>query len=186
MQSVISKVEEFKDQSNNIGIAINTINGIAAQTNLLSLNASIEAARAGEAGRGFAVVAEEIRKLAEQSAISAKEIQEIVFDLHEKVADTVNTVRQAESIVNTQEDALKRTITVFNDIDEYVNRLVNNLNSIIEGMKGIDTAKDDTLKAIESISAVSESAAAAEEINAMSLNQIDSVEVLKHQLKYIK
>lgn len=180
MQIVFIKMEEFKTQSKNIEVAVNTINNIASQTNLLALNASIEAARAGDAGRGFAVVAEEIRKLAEQSALSAKKIQGIVYDLHEKVTDTVDTVKQAENILHSQEDALKRTVTVFNNINDYVNHLVSNLNNIIEGMKGIDSAKEDTLKAIESISAVSEeTAAAAQEMNAMSMSQTDSVEVLK-------
>ena len=74
---VIHAIEALADKSRSIGQIVESINSIARETNLLSLNASIEAARAGESGRGFAVVAEQIRQLADQSAKSAGQIQVI-------------------------------------------------------------------------------------------------------------
>jgi methyl-accepting chemotaxis protein len=177
--NVIVKIQEFEEQSQNIGGFVNIINDIAAQTNLLSLNASIEAARAGEAGRGFAVVANEIRKLADQSVHAAKQIQNIVTTITEKTQDTVDTAKQAESIVGSQSEALHKTIEVFDNINEHVNNLANNLDNISEGIKKIEDAKKDTMDAIQSISAVSEeTAAASQEVSATAVSQIDSVERL--------
>lgn len=177
---VIDKVEEFEIQSRNIAGFVNTINEIASQTNLLSLNASIEAARAGDAGLGFAVVASEIRKLADQSVQAANQIQNIVKEIHAKTQDTVITAKQAENIVESQSESLNRTIYAFNNINNHVKELVSNLNNITLGIKKIENAKEDTLIAIESISAVSEeTAAASEEMNATAQNQIVSVELLR-------
>jgi methyl-accepting chemotaxis protein len=183
-QSVIDKVEDFQQQSKNIEEFIHVINNITSQTNLLSLNASIEAARAGEAGRGFAVVAEEIRKLADQSLKAANRIQDTVVGLKKKTQETVAAVKEAGIMVDSQTQALGKTVTVFNNINSHVNELVTNLNIISEGMRNIDDTKKDTLLSIESISAVSEeSAASTQEMSATASNQLDSVVRLQQAAK---
>jgi methyl-accepting chemotaxis protein len=179
--NVISKIQEFEIQSKNIAGFVSTINEIASQTNLLSLNASIEAARAGDAGRGFAVVADEIRKLADQSVQAANQIQNIVKEIATKTKDTIDTAKEAESIVESQTVSLNKTIQVFDFINDHVNDLASNLNNISNGIKSIETAKADTMDAIQDISAVSEeTAAASEEVSATAINQIDSVERMRN------
>ncbi|BCJ96231.1 methyl-accepting chemotaxis protein [Anaerocolumna cellulosilytica] len=178
-QLVIKDIEALEVQSRNIGNFVGIINEIAAQTNLLSLNASIEAARAGDAGKGFAVVADEIRKLADQSVKAAGQIQGIVTEIQGKTQGTVVSARQAENIVSSQTQALKKTIQVFEEINTHVGSLVTNLDNISNGVKGIENAKEDTMDAIRNISAVAQqTAAASEEVSATANNQIGSVEGL--------
>jgi len=178
-QVVILEIEALEVKSRDIGNFVGIINEIASQTNLLSLNASIEAARAGDAGRGFAVVADEIRKLADQSVKAASQIQSIVTDIQNKMQGTVVSAKQAENIVESQTEALHKTIIVFEDINKHVGKLANNLDNISIGVKGIEAAKEDTLDAIRNISAVSQqTAASSEEVSATANNQIGSVENL--------
>ena len=85
-------VNEMGERSKQIGAIVETIDEIAGQTNLLSLNASIEAARAGEHGKGFAVVADEVRKLAERSSTATKEINSLVKSIQKTVTEAVEAM----------------------------------------------------------------------------------------------
>jgi methyl-accepting chemotaxis protein len=97
----------------------------------------------------------------------------------DKTKDTVDTAMEAESIVGSQSEALNKTIRVFDNINEHVNNLASNLDSISGGIMKIESAKTDTMDAIQSISAVSEeTAAASQEVSATAVSQIDSVERL--------
>ncbi|MHB8129998.1 MAG: methyl-accepting chemotaxis protein [Mobilitalea sp.] len=142
---VINEIEELEIQTRSIENFIGVINEISSQTNLLSLNASIEAARAGDAGRGFAVVAEEIRKLADQSVRASSQITSVVSEIQKKTKGTVTSAKKAENIVKSQMETLAKTIANFENINQHVENLVNNLNNIAEGVKGIESAKDETL-----------------------------------------
>ena len=107
-QDINSVVTQLNTKATNIADAVVTIDQIAFQTNILSLNAAVEAATAGEAGKGFAVVAQEVRNLASRSAESAKEITEIVHSIQDSVALTNDKFAiLTKSIATISEDTSK-------------------------------------------------------------------------------
>lgn len=104
MQMMLDSMIELKKSSDEIAKIIKVIDGIAFQTNILSLNAAVEAARAGEAGKGFAVVAEEVRSLAQRSANAAKDTTGIIesnirlsekcLEITKQVSESLNEIRE--------------------------------------------------------------------------------------------
>ena len=91
-QLISRKLSIMDEKANNINNVVTTITKVAAQTNLLSLNAAIEAEKAGEYGAGFAVVAREIRRLADQSAVATLEIEQMVKEMQSSVSTGVMEV----------------------------------------------------------------------------------------------
>lgn len=173
-------IEELARKSTVIGEFVETINDIAEETNLLSLNASIEAARAGEAGRGFAVVAEAIRKLADGSSEAASEINKVVEEIVKQTKDTVSTAERAGEIVGEQALLVKHTTEDFRNIAESTGQMLVTIRQISGDIESIDAQRKDTLDAVSSISAVAEETATASgEVYNISQKQMDVVESLK-------
>ncbi|MDD2973351.1 MAG: methyl-accepting chemotaxis protein [Lachnospiraceae bacterium] len=181
-QSAIDNIVKLSDESKEINSITHTINEIADQTNLLALNASIEAARAGDAGRGFAVVAEEIRKLAEQSLQASNQISDIIQNVQRKMDGTVETVKKAGSIVASQEESLNQTVNTFEDIKFQMISLTDNIEKITSDVQNMNVAKDGTMSAIESISAVlEETAASSTEVLQAVGKQESTIDILSQE-----
>ncbi len=176
---VIQAIEALADKSRSIGQIVESINSIAKETNLLSLNASIEAARAGESGRGFAVVAEQIRKLADQSAESAGQIQVIIDDIVTTTYGVVDIAKEAESTVEFQEKAVAQTTDSFVTMDSQIHTLLNSISEISESMQNMEYARSTTLTAIEGISAISaETSAGSDNVAKTVFAQRDAIQTL--------
>lgn len=149
-----SSIEMLKTESEMINSFVETITEISGQTNLLSLNASIEAARAGEAGRGFAIVAEEIRKLADESNRAAEEIRNNVNKISDQTMVSVNSAKEAESMVALQAQTVEEVIGVFRNMDDQIAHLFSNMKEIAESTEIADKERNDTVEAVENISAI--------------------------------
>lgn len=184
---LVDNINDVQERSAAIEGFVDTINSIAGQTNLLSLNASIEAARAGENGRGFAVVAEEIRKLADESMRAGKNIKDIVGNIVETTKKTTDSAKEAETIVFAQAAALEETIQVFGEINQCVDTLVNGLKDIVDSMQMINGEKELVQDSIRSISVISEEAAVAtEEVTATLDEQVKIVADLAKDVELLR
>lgn len=153
---VIQTIKQLSVHSTNIGQIVNSINDIAEETNLLSLNASIEAARAGAAGKGFSVVATQIRKLADQCLVSAGKISNIVNEITVATKDAVMTAQTAEEIVDEQVEAVAATAHSFQTLKQRIEKLSDNLESIQSSSKDMEASGSSTLNSMENISAILE------------------------------
>lgn len=159
-KELVENILRVRNQSENIGGIVNTINEIAAQTNLLSLNASIEAARAGMQGKGFAVVAEEIRKLADQSMAAGNEIKNIIDQTDKMTSEATRSAQKAEGIVNIQKVSLEETNHIFARMEGCIGELLRGFQIVLEDLESMGGSRDQMVKSITSISAFSEQVAA--------------------------
>ncbi len=116
MNTMMAAMGRINETSSKIGDIISEIESIAAQTNLLSLNASIEAARAGEAGRGFAVVANEIRELADQSAKAAVDTRDLIESSIREVTEGNHAAERASEAIQTVVDGIKQIADFSKDL----------------------------------------------------------------------
>lgn len=164
---VYEGIVKTNNSTGKIGVASGMIQNIAEQTNLLALNAAIEAARAGEAGRGFAVVADEIRKLAEQSSTSAKEIDAVVSELQTNSENTLKSMKQAGSVIKEQEKFVGMTNEKFDGISSSVESIKDCIRFLNESSKKMDVKKGEIIDVIQNLSAIAqENAAGTQEASA--------------------
>lgn len=153
MQELKEAIDEINKCSEQIGTIINTIEDIATQTNLLSLNAAIEAARAGEAGRGFAVVADQVKSLAAESAAAAGKTTELI-------ETTIQAVSKGMGIADETADNMNEVIESSKEATEKMEQMSVLLKRDVEGMDKINNVINHVSEVVDSNSAASEETAA--------------------------
>ena len=155
---------------------IETINSIAAQTKLLSLNASIEAAHAsGETGKGFAVVADEIRQLAEQSATSSKKIEKTLHDLLKNYALIIEKMKATNDNIAFQSQKLVETKDNFNILDTDIGVTLHKISTIHNAVDSLNTLRGGLIDIISSLSATAEENAASAEETTASAQELSAI-----------
>lgn len=177
--NVAATIEDLAQKAEGISAITRTISDLAEQTNLLSLNASIEAARAGEHGRGFAVVAQEVRKLAEESTSSTKEVFHLVRSIDQGVKQAIANIQVNEEVVQLQTKMLHETEQIFIELVksvEFITKQIYQFSSESDIM--LDSSRQIS-GAIQNISAITqESAAGTEQVSASMNEQIASVQAV--------
>jgi methyl-accepting chemotaxis protein len=152
------KIYGISQQSEKLYGANRIIATIAAQTNMLAMNAAIEAAHAGRAGAGFAVVAEEIRKLAENSAVQSKEIGNKIKDMQNAIKEVVITAGISEKAFETVNDHINETDHLVKEISQAMNeqqagssQILSTLQAMNEVTTGVQTSSEEMEKGNEII-----------------------------------
>jgi len=174
LNSIARQIQLTNESVQKIGAATELITAIASQTSLLSLNASIEAARAGEAGKGFAVVATEIQRLSVQSNDAAVEIQGIITTLQNEAQKTVDEMKNAEVLMQEQQERLDDTKSKFNDVSNGIDVSRKGTEEIRVSADSADGSRTTVIDVISNLSAISEQNAASAEETAASMEELNA------------
>ncbi|NBH82836.1 methyl-accepting chemotaxis protein [bacterium C-53] len=156
MNTMMTAMERIDETSTRIGDIISEIESIAAQTNLLSLNASIEAARAGESGRGFAVVANQIRELADQSAKAAVDTRELIEGSLREVTEGNRAAERASEAILDVVDGIKQIAEFSRNLKVMVEDQTESIRQAEIGVNQISEVVQSNAATAEEASATSE------------------------------
>lgn len=178
MNSIHTQVEQtaetmnrLGERSQQIGHIVDLIGGIAAQTNLLALNAAIEAARAGEQGKGFAVVADEVRKLAEQSGKAAEEIGLLIGEIRKQVEVSIADMQQGLTVVAAGNRAVEESEQAFEIVSKGLTEVTREIANVHRLTDDATTETSGVEAEFRSIAAVSEQTAASSEEVAAAIEE---------------
>ena len=192
-EAVITQtVFDIKDVANTVGEAAERIQGlekhsleiskvvavikeVADQTNLLALNAAIEAARAGEQGRGFAVVADEVRKLAERTAVSTTEISGTIDTMRTSATDAVANMEGVVDKVKRSVESAQQANVAIRLIGEGSRKAVDMVEEIASAIREQATAMNSIASQVEGIAQMSEESSAAAKYSADTAQDLDQV-----------
>ncbi len=181
VQDSATIIQLLGERSQEIGQIVEVISGIATQTNLLALNAAIEAARAGEHGRGFAVVADEVRKLAEQSNTSASQITNLIQEIQH---DTNRAVISMNTVVKEVQDGLRAVIEAgeaFQHIYESSQNVADQIRDISATAQEMSAGSEQVAASVDEMARIAkDSAGNADRVNALSKEQLLSIEEISH------
>ena len=180
-------IQGLNKNSEKIGDIVGVIDDVADQTNLLALNAAIEAARAGEQGRGFAVVADEVRKLAERTTSSTKEIADMVKSIQGDTSQAVSSmeeagkeVKEGVGVAGKAGDALKKIM----EMSQGVNQIVQQIATAAEQQAAASEEISSNVESIASVSKQSASGAQQTSSAAQELSSLtDNLQSLVNQFK---
>ena len=156
MDELKASIQEISKCSQEIGTIIGTIESIASQTNLLSLNAAIEAARAGEAGKGFAVVADQVKNLADESAKAARRTTELI-------ETTVTVMDKSIFIADETAENMQQVMADAKIATEKIGQITNMLEQDVVNMQSLNTNISEVSSVVNNNSATSEETAAVSE-----------------------